>query len=767
MLQAVVFGGLFLVLCLPLYVENDFFFPFITGKNFAFRILVEIVFAAWILLALWDVQYRPKFSWILPAFGSLLVIMFAANALGEYPLQSFWSNFERMDGYVTLVHVFLYTLVLGSVMTTHKLWSYFLNTTVAVASVVALYGLAQYTGVIEGGRDRIDSTLGNAAYMAVYMLFHLFFVIFLLAKNKVNFVQLLLGIVGLVGYVFVTPLGKRYLVQRYISSFLKDRTALVTLLYLLMILVFTTTLVLTGTRGTFLGFVGGSGAIVLYIALFGRRVPELRKYAVGGLIALVIAGLAFLAVRDNDFVQNSGPLARIANIDLGADLVVRSTIWGMAWEGVKERPILGYGQGNFNYVFNEKYDASLYAQEQWFDRVHNIFFDWLIAGGLLGFIAYFSIMAAAVFYLLIEPVFLKRESKFTVVERAVLTGLLVGYLTHNLVVFDNIISYIFYGTVLALIHSRVAKPVASVDAYKMEPALITQLATPIVIVITGLAIYFINLPGMQASADMIDALQSPDPQERLAEFRSAIDRDSFARQEIVEQLVQQAMSISRNQSIPLEDREAMVKQAELELLVLLDEQPGDARLHNFLSMFYRSIGAITKAREQAVIAVSLSPEKPMLILAQAIIELQENEIESGLVFLKQAFKLEERNLQARVLYAATLMQSGSSEEAVALIEIDPKYVIEFARSDYALSASKTSENLVFITTLLEVRVADEPANAQHRASLASVYHELGDTDKAIEILVKAGEDIQAFAPTATCYVANLEAGNTPEAGCNQ
>ena len=56
-LLAVVFGGLFAVLLLPLYVENDFYFPFITGKNFAFRIIVEIVFAAWILLALLDTQY--------------------------------------------------------------------------------------------------------------------------------------------------------------------------------------------------------------------------------------------------------------------------------------------------------------------------------------------------------------------------------------------------------------------------------------------------------------------------------------------------------------------------------------------------------------------------------------------------------------------------------------------------------------------------------------------------------------------------------------
>ncbi len=728
MLQAVVFGGLFLVLFLPLYVENDFFFPFITGKNFAFRILVEIVFAAWVLLALWDVQYRPKFSWILPAFGSLLVIMFAANALGEYPLKSFWSNFERMDGYVTLVHVFLYTLVLGSVLTTHKLWSYFLNTTVAVALVVALYGLAQYTGVIEGGRDRIDSRLGNAAYMAVYMLFHLFFVGFLAVRSKVTLHQVLYGVIGLI---------------------------------------FVYTLLLTGTRGTFIGFVGGIVAAVTYIALFGRGVPALRTYATGGLITLAIIGLVFVAVKDTAMVQNTGPLARIANIDLKADLVVRGTIWGMAWEGVKERPLLGYGQGNFNYVFNEKYDASLYAQEQWFDRVHNIFFDWLIAGGLLGFIAYFSIMAAALFYLLIEPVFLKRESKFTVVERAVLTGLLVGYLMHNLVVFDNIISYIFYGTVLALIHARVAKPVKSVNAYTMEPVLITQFVTPVIIIITGFAIYFINLPGMQASADVLDALRAQDPQELLAEFRSAINRDSFARQEIVEQLAQQAVNASRNQNLSQEDRASIMQLAGLELLILLDEKPGDARLHNFMSSYYRSIGVIPEAREQAALAASLSPEKPALILEQALIELQENDIELGLGFLKQAFELEEKNAQARILYAAVLMRTGATQDAKALLTVDEKYMTQFALNDYALASTGIAKDYEFLATLFVLRVAEDSANAQYRASLASIYHQLGDTDKAIEILVKASEDIKTFAPTATCFIANLEAGNAPEEGCNE
>jgi len=43
----------------------------------------------------------------------------------------------------------------------------------------------------------------------------------------------------------------------------------------------------------------------------------------------------------------------------------------MAWEGVKEKPLLGWGQENFNLVFNKYYEPSLYGQEVWFDRVHN------------------------------------------------------------------------------------------------------------------------------------------------------------------------------------------------------------------------------------------------------------------------------------------------------------------------------------------------------------------------------------------------------------
>ncbi len=463
-LKVVVYGGLFAVPFLTLYVADSYFFPFITGKNFAFRIIVEVVFVSWVLLALRDVVYRPKFSWVLSGLIGLLVVMLFANSLGQHPPSSFWSNFERMDGYVTLVHVFLYVLVLGSVLTTKKLWSYFLHTTLVVAFIVSLYGLSQVANP-EYVHDRIQSYLGNAAYLAIYMLFHIFIAFWMLVESKVNWHRVIYGILAVM---------------------------------------FIYTLVETGTRGTVIGLVTGTSAMVVYIAIFGAKFQEFRRYAVGMILLLLVVGGVFVAGKDSAFVQDNPNLARIANIDLGEDLRIRGIIWGMAWEGVKERPVLGWGQSNFNYVFNENYDPRLYAQEQWFDRVHNIFFDWLIAGGFLGLIAYLSIFVACVYYLFVRPLLHKDDETFTVLERGVLLGILVGYFTHNLVVFDNIISYIFFAVILALIHSRVAKPIPWVEKLKIDKDLYTQFAVPVAAVVLVAVIYTVNVPGMKAAGGIID-----------------------------------------------------------------------------------------------------------------------------------------------------------------------------------------------------------------------------------------------------------------------
>jgi len=57
LLKNIIKFGVFATLFLPFVVTDSLFFPFITGKNFAFRIIVEIIFAVWIWLALQDRKY--------------------------------------------------------------------------------------------------------------------------------------------------------------------------------------------------------------------------------------------------------------------------------------------------------------------------------------------------------------------------------------------------------------------------------------------------------------------------------------------------------------------------------------------------------------------------------------------------------------------------------------------------------------------------------------------------------------------------------------
>lgn len=724
-LKTLVFGGLFAVPFLTLFVVNDYFFPFITGKNFAFRIIVEVAFVAWTVLALADARYRPKFSWILSSFAGLMVVMLFANLFGKDPSMSFWSNFERMDGYVTLIHVFLYLIVLGSMLTTKKHWSAFLHTTLGVAVIVALYGLSQYASLEYNGR--MDSFLGNSAYLAIYMFFHIFIAFWLFIENR--------------------------------SGVLRG-------IYSLLVLLFLFALFESGTRGTVIGLVAGATVMVAYIALFGAKYPEFRRYAAGAFALLIVAAGGFYLARDSAFIQERPNFARIANIDLASDLEVRGTIWGMAWQGIQERPLLGWGHGNFNYIFNEQYDPFLYNQEQWFDRVHNIFLDWLVAGGVLGLVAYLSIFASCVYYLIIVPLRRPDEQTFTVLERGVLIGMLAGYLTHNLVVFDNIVSYIFFAVVLALMHSRVGVAMPSLAKVQVDRKLIEQFFAPVALVVVIALVYTLHLPGMQAAGDIIDGYRAGTPLDTLAAFERALDRDSFAHQELTEQISQQAMNIARDEKVPEEVRQRFITRAEAELNKLVAEKPvpGDARVHVFFSTFYRAIGNLEGAATQMDIARSLSPRKPAIVMQQAIIAYSRNDIERANELFAEAFALDERNDEAREYYAATLVMTGDLEAAKALIT-DDRIFKRFAVNDFFAMAVNNAGDTDFLVKLYESRVEQSPSVPQSWASLAFLHYQKKDNAAAIAVLDKAAVAVPTFAKTAQCFSANIAAGKNPQEGC--
>src|SRR3989344_1537026 len=137
-LRYALLGGIFLIpVLIPFIISKSMFFPFITGKNFAFRIIVELLLGGWLILAWNDPAYRLRFSWILAAVTVFLGIVMLADIFGEDPLRSFWSNYERMDGFITLLHLFAYFVVAGSVLRDSTiLWSRFLQASLGASIVV-------------------------------------------------------------------------------------------------------------------------------------------------------------------------------------------------------------------------------------------------------------------------------------------------------------------------------------------------------------------------------------------------------------------------------------------------------------------------------------------------------------------------------------------------------------------------------------------------------------------------------------------------------
>ena len=740
-LRWVTLAGIFLVPFLPLIVANTLFFPFITGKNFAFRIIVEVIFATWMLLALMDAQYRPKFSWIFGAFVWLIVIMFFADALGVSPHKSFWSNFERMEGYVSLAHLFLYFVVASATLTTEKLWNYFWYTTIGVAVLMSMYAFGQIFGfiAIDQSDVRIDARLGNAAYLAIYMLFNVYIAVWMFAKSRIRPLQILFAVLALV-FVYV--------------------------------------MLKTGTRGTIIALAGSALLTTAYIAAFEREHTFVRKTAAGLLGVVILLTVGFIAVKDTAFIKKSPTFSRLSEISL-KEAGTRFTIWSIAIEGIKQRPILGWGQENFNYVFNQDYKASLYAQEPWFDRVHDIAFDWLIAGGILGFVAYALTILTTLYYATVRPLYTKYAGTFTVTERGIILGVLAGYVIHNIFVFDNLVSYTLFTAVIALVHARIGESVPSINNFRIEDSILKNIVAPTIGVVALVIIYMVNIPGIMAANDLIDGFQAKTPDAQYAAFDSALSRGSFGDQEIREQLTRITQSVVQDPNFaarlrqlygklpPAEQgkkideiRKKFTDRTDAELAQQLKETPDDVRILVFLSSYYRVVGKTKDAIDVLERAIALSPEKQQVHFELGLALLQQNRVADALARFKVAYELEPSNVQARTFYAMAAIYAGDEKLRASLIT--PEFEQAFVTDDNMLRAYYETKNYPKLIDILTKRIVYQPDNVQIRVSLAAIQNESGDKAGAVKTLEDAIAKFPDFKTQGEQFLAQLRAGATPK-----
>ncbi len=723
-LKGLILLGIFAILFTPFIVANHQFFPFITGKAFVFRIAIEIIFAIWIFLFIRDKQYMPKFSWITASILIFIGIIALADIFGENPYKSFWSNFERMEGLIGLIHLLLYFLVASSMLTTEKLWKTFLNTSIVASVLMAFFSFFQLAGKlpINQGGVRVDGTFGNATYLAVYMLINMFFATLLFARSK----------------------GKIYLKVLYSIAFILQG---IVLYY-------------TATRGAILGLVGGFALFGLILALFARGNKKARITGVSIVVFIAIIAGGFFSLRNTDFVKNSLTLSRFAS--LSSESIKsqgRYYVWPMAIEGFKERPILGWGQENFSYVFNKNYSSQMYTQEQWFDRTHNIFLDWLVAGGILGFLSYWVIYIVALWYLW------RKKSSFSFVDKSILTGLIAAYIAQNIFVFDNLISYILFFSILAYIHSMSVasrEPLRWLSRLTNNSEFAQRVALPLIIIAIIPALYFLNAKPIFANRALIRAISfgQTTPAKSLEDFKKTFSYNTFGSTEAREQLPS-AVSKFVSEGVPAQVRDEFIDLAKRQMLIQVNETPLDTRTLLFTGNLFNQIGESGNAIEYFERALKTSPQKQTIYfgLGAAYLAMGNKEYPKALEMFKKAYELEPNYSEARLIYGIGAIYNGNSKLANEMFAtIEPQRAIF---DDRILSAFLVTGQYNDIVKLLETRVALDPKNAKIRFQLAAAYFQIGDRFRAVEQLKVAITLDSNVKEQAEYLIKEIQAGRNP------
>lgn len=593
-LKWAIYTCLFLVPFIPFLVFSTFFFPFITSKAFAFRIVIEIAFAAWVLLALIDSRYRPKRTLVLYSIFAFLAIIGVADLFGVAPVKSFWSNYERMEGFIALLHFGMFFLVISSVFEEVH-WKRWWNTSLVASFLMIIYCVLQLIGLrtIHQGGVRVDGTLGNAIYLAVYMLFHIFIALFLLYRERKN-----IFLRWLYGLLIISETGILYY---------------------------------TATRGAILGLLGG----LVVMTLFNVRNKEdklFQKSSVTILIGLVILVGGFFGVKDSEFVKNSPVLSRFSSLNMEEIKTQgRYFVWPIALQGVKEHPILGWGQENFNYIFNKHYRPEMYKLEPWFDRAHNIFLDWAVAGGILGLISYLILYIVLMLYIW------KHDVGFSHTEKSIFTGLVTAYFFHNFFVFDHLISYILFFSLLSYIHYRKSGEVVFSKQIISETKL-KIIAVPIVSILLVLALYFVNVKPIIANITLINALESVQAQDKIdvtsAKFlEKSYNATRLGRPEVVEQIAAYSSAILSS-NISMDDKNAYFNFAKTAVLKQVEDSKRDARYELLTGGFFYSLGLFDDALAHFVRAKELMPGKQMIYLEIAKTYYQKGEIQKTIDTLR-------------------------------------------------------------------------------------------------------------------------------------
>ncbi len=396
-----------------LIVSSNLVLPYVTSKNLLFRFFVELELISFLIIILFekkiDINIKNKLFIVLIIFS---VWLFVADLFGINPKQSIFGTIERMDGFLNILHLFFYFFIITVTLKNKKIWINFFYNLILIGIVINFDAVSQINTV-----ERVYSFLGNPAFLSSFALLEIFIAAFLIFYHKLK--------------------NKKINILKNIF--------LICFILLSLYVIF-----LTETRSALLGLTGGILIMLFFFSVIEKK-NKIQKYtSLLLLIFIIISGTLLITHRENlkgTFLdKNIKLIHRVINTSKeDPSTRYRLAIWEAAWNGFKEKPLLGWGQENFMTVSLRYYQPKkLYDTNEWHDRSHNTYLDMLIYGGIPALLLFLILFIYPLFFLI-------KTEGISTWEKILLIGFLSSYFIKNIVVFDTIPSYLLFYIFLSFI----------------------------------------------------------------------------------------------------------------------------------------------------------------------------------------------------------------------------------------------------------------------------------------------------------------------------
>ncbi|MEK7536873.1 MAG: tetratricopeptide repeat protein [Patescibacteria group bacterium] len=741
-LENIIKYGIYLSALIPLVIFSEFMSPFHFGKVLVFRSLVEILAVFYVILLIQKgkayLPPRTPLFWAVTLF-TLAFGLTTFTSVNFY--QSFFGTLERMGGWFSFFHFWLFFVMATAVLRKKEDWLTFIKLSLVASLLSAFYGFLQKTDlkwvIGSGGRNKIFGTIGNPALFAGYMIVNAFLALMLYfrpanSKNEKYFY----GFVFLIGVLAV---------------------------------------LMTGVRGSVLGVITGIIVFGLFYSFdFGSA--KIKKYTIYFLVLVITTAGILYSLRNTEFVKESHYLSRYADIS-PKSFTVQTRFWAWqagfdGWNDSLKTMVFGWGPEMFNVPFSKHFNPKFFrglGSETLFDRAHNQFLEILFTMGIIGFIAYILI-----FILAFQVVRKLNDTAENKVFKIGLISALVAYAIHNAFIFDTSANYIMFFLVIGFINfltARNLKPAPrsagpTPENLKTRMFLEANVIGLILAVLVGFSIYFFEIRPARANYATtrgIIASWAGDNDLAFEKFNKAMSYNTFGKYEIRHRYGQYILERTNAASAIDKKNQDRLFTAIENIKKNAEESPEDYLPYLYLSRLYIILGKSDPesphndtALEYSLKAFEVSPTfvRTYYEIAQAY--LNKKDYQKAIEWFEKVVELNPEVGLSHWYLGITTAQAGQLRKGAEIIE----------KSEYNYKSTETDAlrmlDIYFnlkdfhkVAEVYEALIKINPKDPQYHASLAVAYREIGERDKAIKEAQAAAIIDPSFAKEAQDFINSL------------